>query len=365
MNRRGDKTVRAAVCIKHGGPLVIEEVEVAAPGPGQVRVDIEVCAICHSDITYIDGGWGGPTPAIYGHEAAGTIESVGDGVSFEPGQQVIVGLLRSCGDCYHCVRGEENLCVGEFDESSPFVRTDGTPVEIGLRTGAFSSQTVVHESQVVAVPEGVGLEAASLLACGVLTGFGAVTNTASMPPGATAAVIGLGGVGLSAIQGAHLQEASVLIGVDIVDEKLQIAEDFGATVLINSLEVDPVETARSATAGVGPDFVFVTVGIRLAIDQALAMVRTGGTVVFVGMPPSGLATEIEVTNLADASQRLLGSKMGSAVLSRDVPRLIELYQAGVLDLDRMVSNVYAVEEINEAIAEVRTGQVIRNLIRFT
>ena len=357
--------MRAAVCRLHGQPLTIEDIEVAAPGPGEVRVDIEVCAICHSDIHYAAGAWGGDTPAIYGHEAAGVIESVGAGVtSVRTGDRVIVGLLRTCGECFHCRRGEDNLCIGEFDDVSPFTDSGGDSIVRGLKTGAMAEQTVVHHSQVVLVPDGVPLSSACLLACGVLTGFGAVTNTASMPAGATAAVIGVGGVGLGAVQGAVHAGASSVIAVDLVDSKLDSARSFGATVTINGSSSDAIEEARAVTGGVGPDYVFVTVGAPAAIDQGLRMVRRGGSLVLVGMPGSGVKTEFETVDFSDDSLRILGSKMGSARMPIDVPYLFGLYEAGSLKLDEMVSNEYALDDINEAIVEVIDGNVIRNVIVF-
>ena len=355
----------AAVCRAHGESLVVEAITVAAPGPDEVRVKIEVCAVCHSDITYAAGGWGGNLPAIYGHEAAGVIESVGEYViSVEVGQRVIVGLLRNCGWCYHCLRGEDWLCIGEFTDPTPFANATGEPIIRGLRTGAFASQTVVHHSQVVPMPNDVPLEAACLLACGVLTGFGSVTNTAQMPAGSTAAVIGVGGVGLSAVQGTVHAGASIRIAVDLVDAKLDSALDFGATHTINSKSSDAVADARTITGGIGPDYVFVCAGVKQAIELGIEMVRAGGTVVLVGMPPSGVMLETEATELADASLTIRGSKMGSGGMATDVPHLIDLYRSGTLKVDEMVSNIYPLEQINEAMDEVVSGKVIRNLIRF-
>lgn len=355
--------VPAAVCHIQGQPLVVETVSVGPPGPGEVRVDIEVCAICHSDITFMSGGWGGATPAIYGHEAAGTVESVGAGVTWvTPGQKVVVGLMRICGECFHCLRGEDHLCVGEFPDHSPFLTTAGDPIVRGLATGAFSSQTVVHQSQVVPIPADIPLESACLLACGVLTGFGAVTKTAQIEPGSTVVVIGAGGVGISAIQGAVHSGASTVIAVDIVDSKLQSTLSFGATHTVNGSHGTAAETVAEITDGTGPDYVFVTVGVGVAIDQALGMIRRGGTVVLVGMPASGVMTPIEGAEFAGDSLRILGSKMGSAQMARDIPMLIDLYRRGGLLLDEMVSNVYPLEQINQAIAGVQAGTVRRNVI---
>ena len=357
--------MKAAVCREHGRPLTIEDVEVGPPGSDEVRVNIAASAICHSDITYAAGEWGGETPAIYGHEAAGLIESVGRNVTgVGPGDHVIVGLLRTCGECFHCRLGEDNLCIGEFEDRSPFVGAAGEMIVRGLKTGAFAEQTVVHHSQVVPVPKDVPFTSASLLACSVLTGFGAVMNTAQIPPGSTAAVIGVGGVGLGAVQGAGYAGASQVIAVDLVDAKLKAATSLGATSTINATDTDAIEAARALTGGVGPDYVFVTVGASPAIDQGLGMVRRGGSVVLVGMPGSGVMTEFEAVGFSDASQRILGSKMGSSRLAVDVPKLIGLYRSGSLKLDEMISNMYPLDQINDAIDEVIASRVLRNVIVF-
>ncbi len=354
---------RAAVCRAHGSPLSVEDVEVAAPGAAQVRVDVRAVAVCHSDIIYAAGGWGGETPAIYGHEAAGVVESVGPGVtSVAPGQPVVLGLLRTCGSCFHCTRGEDNLCVGDFDDASPFKDAAGGSIVRGLKTGAFAEQTVVHESQVVAIPGDVPLTSACLLSCGVLTGFGSVRNTAAMPPGSTAAVIGVGGVGLGAVLGAVHAGAERIVGVDLVASKLDASRSFGVTDTVDASAGDAVAMAHAATDGIGPDFVFVTVGAKSAIQQGLAMARKGGTVVIVGMPASGVMIEFEAVEFSDASQRILGSKMGSSRMATDVPALIDLYRRGTLDLDAMVTNTLPLDDINAAVDQVNTGAVIRNVI---
>lgn len=355
----------AAVCRTQGERLVIEEIAVAQPGHHQVRVQIEFCAICHSDITYTEGGWGGQVPAIYGHEAAGVIESVGSGITdVAVGDRVVVGLLRSCGECYHCIRQEHHLCRGDFDDGTPFRDSSDLPIVRGLNTGAFASATVVHRSQVAAVPSDVPLDAACLLACGVLTGYGSVIKTANMVEGSTAAVIGLGGVGLSALQAAVDRKASHLIAVDVVDSKLEMAGRYGAHTLVNARTDDPVRAAREATGGVGPDYVFVTAGSGQAISQGLEMLRRGGTIVMVGMPPTGMITELEISNVSDAGQTILGSKMGSGSFASDLPHLIERFRAGAIDLKSMVSNVYPLDSINEAISEVNGGSVVRNVVRM-
>ncbi len=335
----------------------------AAPGPDEVAVDVTAVAICHSDITYADGGWGGPTPAIYGHEATGVVVAAGTDVTdLEPGTHVVVGLLRTCACCFHCRSSEAHLCIGGFSDETPFHASDGTPIERGLRTGAFAERTIVHRSQAVVIPQDVPAPSASLLSCGVLTGFGSVINTAAMPAGATAAVIGLGGVGLGVVQGAVHAGASRIIGVDVNHDKLLEAGAFGVTDTIDASAEDAAVVVRGRTGGIGPDYVFVAVGAKRAIEQGLAMARRGGTIVLVGMPPSGVTVEIEIAEFTDASQRILGSKMGAGRMERDVPALIDLYRSGSLKLDEMVSGTYPLDAINQAMDEVRAGSVIRNVI---
>ncbi|MBX6321150.1 MAG: alcohol dehydrogenase catalytic domain-containing protein, partial [Rhodospirillaceae bacterium] len=224
--------MKAAVCRAFNAPLAIEEVEIARPGPGEIRVKVAACAICHSDIHYIEGAWGGDLPAVYGHEAAGVVESCGPGVTgFAPGDHVVVTLIRSCGRCHQCVRGQPVQCEATFplDEKGPLSAPDGTPIVQGLRTGAFAEYVVVDASQAVAIPRDVPLDSASLIACGVITGVGAVVNTAAVPAGSSVVVVGAGGVGLNSVQAAALSGAALVIAVDLSDDKLHAAKAFGAT----------------------------------------------------------------------------------------------------------------------------------------
>ncbi len=212
--------MKAAVCTEYGQPLVIEDLELDAPGPGEVRVGLAACAICHSDIHYIEGAWGGTVPVLCGHEAAGVVEELGAGVdSLAEGDHVVVTLIRSFGHCFHCAQGDPTQCETRFalDATSPLRRADGASVRQGLRTAAFAEQVVVHQSQLVAIPKSVPFEAAPLLACGVITGLGAVVNTAQVPSGSSVAVIGTGGVGLNSVQGAALSGANPIIAVDVLD----------------------------------------------------------------------------------------------------------------------------------------------------
>jgi Zn-dependent alcohol dehydrogenase len=359
--------MKAAVCREFGKPLVIEEVNLADAGPGEVRVKLSAVAICHSDISYADGSWGGELPAVYGHECSGVVEKVGTGVTtVKPGDHVVVTLIRSCGHCHGCSTGNPVTCSTQFplDAKSPITDAAGKPVVQSMRTGGFAEYVLVHESQCVAIPATMKMTSASLLACGVITGFGAVTNTARMPAGSHVVVIGTGGVGLNAIQGAHVSGARTVIAVDIADNKLEAAKGFGATHGVNSATGNVAEQVSAITGGHGADYVFVTVGAKSAFDSSYGLLAKGGSVVLVGMPASGVMSEIDPGTMAAYSQNILGSKMGSARIQVDIPNLVDLYGQGRVKLDELVTKTYPLEEINEAIAAVKRGEALRNVIVF-
>jgi len=357
--------MKAAVCRAFGQPLVIEELDLAPPGPGEVALRIKACAICHSDIFSLQGAWGGELPAVYGHEAAGIVEAVGAGVNgLEPGDHVIATLVRHCGRCRHCVRGAQVQCEAEFarDRKGPLAAKDGAPIRQGLRTGAFAEAAVLHASQVVAVGKDVPLASAALVACAVLTGVGAVLNTAAVPAGSTVAVIGTGGVGLNSVQAAALVGARTIVAIDVADEKLSAAEAFGATHTVKIGRDDVRKAVRDATGGRGVDYAFATVGAPKVVEQGLDLIARGGTLVVVGMPASGVMASFDPGTLAHLGQRVLGSKMGSARIETDIPMIVDLYRQGRLKLDELVSGRYRLEEINDAIAAA--GGALRNVILF-
>ena len=335
-----------------------------APGPGEVRVRIDACAICHSDILFAGGGWGGHLPAVYGHEAAGRVMALGEGVSgVAPGDRVLVTLMRACGRCRNCATGRPFMCEAVHDRASGVLRLpDGRIVEQGLNTAAFAEQVVVHESQIAALPGGIAMEAASLLACGVITGVGAVFNSARMPAGGFAVVIGAGGVGLNAIQGCALAGARRIIAVDLSEEKLAAARAFGATDALRADRADLRAAVLALTDGRGADHVYVTVGVISAYQGAPDLLARGGTLVMVGMPASGHQMRLEPVSLAAASQTLIGSNMGATVLRRDIPLLADLYLQGRLKLDELITRRYPLERINEAIADTKAGHARRNVI---
>jgi Zn-dependent alcohol dehydrogenase len=359
--------MKAAVCRAFGEPLVVEELDLAPPGPGEIRVKVAACAICHSDIHFAEGEWGGRLPAVYGHEASGVVEKTGPGVAtLRPGDHVVVTLIRSCGRCHYCAQGKPVACETKFplDKQSPLSAADGSPIVHGLRTGTFAQYAVVDESQAVAIPDDVPLDSASLLACGVITGLGAVVNTAEMRPGANVVVIGAGGVGLNSVQGAAIGGARAIVAVDIVESKLEAAMQFGATHAIDGRSADAAERIRALTNGRGADYVFVTVGAKGAYDQAIGFLARAGALVVVGMPPSEVIAGYQPDDFAYKGQRILGSSMGSSRIQADIPWLVSLYKQGRLKLDELISGRYGLEEINEAIASTKSGEALRNVITF-
>lgn len=347
--------------------MQIEEVTLAPPKADEVRVQVKACAICHSDIFAIDGSWGGKEPTVYGHEAAGIVQAVGENVSdLAPGDHVIVTLIRSCGECYYCRKGREVNCSGTFalDSDSPLKDENGERLLHGLSTAAFAEETVVHHSQVCRVPPELPFDVASLLACGVITGYGAVTNTVNVETGSSVLVIGCGGVGLNSIQGAKHAGASTIIAADLNDAKLEAAMEFGATHTVNSGTDDLRAFVKAQTDGRGADYVFVTVGAKAAIDQCIRLLARGGTAVIVGMPELGTRSDYDPNYISALSLTVVGSKMGSARVSVDIPELVEQYQQGKLKLDQLISGRFPLEQINEAIDEVNNGDALRNVIVF-
>lgn len=359
--------MQAAVCREFGAPLAIEQFDLALPDVGEVVVDLHACAICHSDISLAEGAWGGALPAVYGHEAAGVVSAVGPGVHrLAAGDRVVVTLIRSCGVCFFCSRGQQVLCDADFrlDREPALRAADGTTVHQGLGTAAFAEQVLVHASQVAAIPDDVPFQAAALLGCAVITGVGAVFNTARVGPGSSVVVIGAGGVGLNTVQGAALAGAHPVIAVDLSDTKLAAAREFGATHTVNPGGEDAVAAVAALTGGRRADYVFVAVGVARAVEQGLELTRRGGTLVVVGMPPEGEQAAFEPTWLAHDGKRILGTKMGAARVAADVPMLVELYRAGRLRLDELVTGSYPLSEINQAIGEVVRGEALRNVIVF-
>jgi len=358
-------TIKAAVCHEFGAPLRIEDVSLRAPLAGEIEVALDAAAICHSDITYADGGWGGSLPAVYGHEAAGRVRTLGPGVTgLDVGDPVVVTLIRACGQCAPCAGGRPTGCETPYDgDHGPLSMPDGGKLHQAMACGAFAEAVVVHHSQVVKIPEGIDMAAASLLACGVITGVGAVVNAAHLRAGQDVVVIGAGGVGLNAIQGARIAGARRIVAVDMSADKLAVAREFGATDGVLATEEMPWRAAKAAM-GRGADAVFVTVGVARAYDEAPRYLAGGGRMVMVGMPHSGAESHYEAANFAAAGQAMIGSKMGETVIRRDIPWMVDLYGQGRLKLDELISGRWRLDKINEAIADTRSGAARRNVIVF-
>lgn len=357
--------IKAAVCHEFGKPLSVEAVDLRAPEMGEIEVTLDACAICHSDISYADGAWGGSLPAVYGHEAAGIVSAVGGGVrGLTPGDSVVVTLIRACGNCTSCAGGAPVLCETPYDgDHGPLKTADGGKLHQAMACGAFAEKVVVDQRQVVKISADIPKDAAALLACGVITGVGAVVNAAKLTAGQDVVVIGAGGVGLNAIQGARIAGARRIVAVDMSEEKLAIARDFGATDGVLATSDAPWRDAK-AVIGRGADAVIVTVGAAGAYNDAPRYLAYGGKVVMVGMPATGATSEYEAANFAAVGQSMIGSKMGDAVIQRDIPWMVDMYGQGRLKLDELISGRWSLDQINEAIADTKTGSAKRNVIMF-
>lgn len=359
--------MRAAVCHRFGDPLTVEDVQLERPADREVMVKVSACGVCHSDLSFIEGDWDGPLPAVYGHEVAGVVTETGRDVgSVKPGAHVVVTLIRSCGVCFYCSRAEPTQCEGTFaiDQRGPLRYPGGEPITQGLRVAGFAEYVTVHASQVVPIPANVRPESACLLACAVATGVGAVRNTAQVPAGASVVIVGAGGVGVNCIQGAALAGAAQVIAVDVLDARLDTARMFGATHVINSGSIDAGAAVQAITDGRGADYIFIATGSRAAISLGLTLSRRAGTVVVVGMTATGETVPFDPGELADSARRVLGSKMGAIRPQLDLPVMVEEYRSSRLKLDELVTARFPLDQINEAIATTRRGQGLRTVIVF-
>jgi Zn-dependent alcohol dehydrogenase len=360
--------MKAAVCYEFNKPLVIEELTMRPAQADEVRVRVAATAICHSDIHDLRGDFGGAPPFVGGHETAGHVEEVGANVtSVKPGDPVIVSLLESCGTCFYCITGKPYFCETKvtYDVEGTLTNQKGEGVIQKARVGGFAEYVLVHESQLVKIDADFPMDLASLLACGVTTGFGAVVNRAKVPPLSSVVVIGTGGVGLNSVQGALTCGANPIVAVDILDSKLARANEFGATHGVNARETDPVAAVKELTGGKGADYVFVTVGSGAALQQAFAMLRRGGTAVMVGLPPAEDAmASFPAAEFAINEKTVTGGYMGSVCLQVDIPAIIALYKAGRYKLDELIAGRYPLDRINEALESSAAGEALRNVIVF-
>jgi S-(hydroxymethyl)glutathione dehydrogenase/alcohol dehydrogenase len=359
--------MKAAVCYELGKPLVIEDVTLAEPGRGDVKVRLAATAICHSDIHDWRGEMPGSTPFIGGHESAGYVDKVGEGVtSVKAGDPVVVSLLASCGKCYYCITGLPHLCEHRYDPpGEPRVKNKkGQPLQCKGNIGGFAEFVVVDESQVVKVPEDMPLDRAALLACGVITGFGGVVKRAKVAAFQSVVVMGAGGVGINAIQGAAYVGAYPVIAVDVLDAKLKMAMDFGATHTVNARNEKAVEEVRELTLGRGADFVFVTVGSIAAIKQGMSFTGQRGTTVLIGLPNFKEQLSFVPLEMIPTEKNLIGGFMGATNLKVDIPNLVTLYRNGKLKLDELITGRFPLERINEVMALTEKGEGLRNVIMF-
>lgn len=337
-----------------GAPLSIEDLKLADPGPVEVKVRVRAVAICGSDLHAMDGAWGDDTPIVYGHEAAGVVESVGSSVhAVSPGDHVVVSLLSACGDCRACRLGEPWMCGADLGRADALTDAAGDRVARGIGVAGFAEQVVVHESQIAAIPAALPWPEASLLACGVLTGFGAVTNTARVTPGSSVVVIGVGGVGVNCVQGAVAAGATTIVAVDPDAAQRALAMKAGATHAYDPTAVDVPGAVGEATDGWGADYVLVAVGKPSVIETALELTRRGGTMVIVGMAAGGESAAFDMSEFAYSGRRVLGSRMGSADLRRDVAELVRRYMDGTLLLGELIGATFPFESLNDAVAHAR------------
>jgi S-(hydroxymethyl)glutathione dehydrogenase/alcohol dehydrogenase len=360
--------MRGAVLNTSPGDLEITELVIDKPEPREVLVKTAAAGLCHSDLHTIDGSFPGRLPACLGHEAAGVVEAVGSEVRHVvPGDHVISCLSVFCGHCEHCVSGYPNRCESTEMRRGPGAGSrltfeDGTTVNQFFNLSSFADFMLVHENALVKIVDDIPLDRAALIGCAVVTGVGAVIHTAGVRPGESVAVIGCGGVGLNCIQGARLAGAGRIIAVDRLAMKLDLATSFGATDVVDASSVDPVAAVLELTSG-GVHHAFEAIGLKATAEAAFGMLRVGGTATVVGLLPIGAKVEVSGLSLI-GERKLQGSRMGSNRFRVDMPRLVDLYLQGRLDLDNLISARIGLDQVNEGFAAMRSGEVARSVIIF-
>jgi len=363
---------KAAVLTGVDTPLDIRtDVEVADPQAGEVRVRTGASGVCHSDLSVANGTIPLPTPIVLGHEGAGIVEAVGEGVTnVSPGDHVVVSWVPQCGTCYMCNHGQPYLCeknnmaaaAGMLDGTTRLT-SQGQGLHVMGMAGTFADTMIVPAISLVKIGNDVPLTAAALIGCGVLTGFGAAVNTASIQEGDTVAVIGCGGVGLNVIQGAKHAGAAEIIAIDMNDAKLALAEQFGATTMVNASTTDP--GAAALANGRGCDVTFEVIGLGATMEQAINLTRVGGEVILVGVPRMDVFLNLNVAfTFLYMAKSVKGCWYGSADVNRDVPMLLDLYKSGALKLDELISREIALEDVNEAFEAMKSGEVARSVINY-
>jgi S-(hydroxymethyl)mycothiol dehydrogenase len=355
--------VRGAVARAKGAEVSMETVVVPDPGPGEALVKVQSCGVCHTDLHYREGGINDDFPFLLGHEAAGVVEAVGDGVTdVAPGDFVILNWRAVCGQCRACLRGRPWYCFNTHNAAQKMTLTDGTELSPALGIGAFAEKTLVHAGQCTKVDPSAKPAAVGLLGCGVMAGIGAAINTGGVTRGDSVAVIGCGGVGDGAVAGAALAGAAKIIAVDVDDRKLEWARGFGATHTVNSRSSDVVEEIRALTGGHGADVVVEAVGRPETYEQAFYARDLAGTVVLVGVPTPDMKIELPLIEVFGRGGSLKSSWYGDCLPSRDFPMLVDLYQQGRLDLDGFVSETIGLDDVEAAFAKMHRGDVLRSVV---
>jgi S-(hydroxymethyl)mycothiol dehydrogenase len=357
--------VRGVVSLGKGESVRVETVLVPEPGPGEALVKVQACGVCHTDLHYREGGINDEFPFLLGHEAAGIVESVGDGVTdVAPGDFVVLNWRAVCGQCRACLRGRPWYCFNTHNATQKMTLADGTALSPALGIGAFAEKTLVHAGQCTKVDPAVRPEVAGLLGCGVMAGLGAAMNTAPVRRGDSVAVIGCGGVGCAAIAGARLAGAARVIAVDIDDRKLAKARELGATDTVNSSSADAVEAIRGLTGGNGADVVIDAVGRPETYQQAFHARDLAGTVVLVGVPTPDMRLEMPLIDVFSHGGAVKSSWYGDCLPSRDFPMLVDLHLQGRLALDKFVSETIALDQVEDAFAAMARGDVLRSVVVF-
>jgi len=355
--------VRGVIARSKGAPVTLETIVVPDPGPGEAKVKIAACGVCHTDLHYREGAINDQFPYLLGHEAAGFVESVGEGVTeIAPGDYVILNWRAVCGDCRACRRGRPWYCFSTHNARQPMTLEDGTPLSPALGIGAFADKTLVAAGQCTKVDPKAPPAIAGLLGCGVMAGLGSTINTGNVSRGDTVAVIGCGGVGDAAIAGARLAGARTIIAVDVDERKLAWAKDFGATHTVNSRTIDAVEAIRTLTDGFGADVVVDAVGRPETYETAFYARDLAGTVVLVGVPDPTVRIDLPLIDFFGRGGALKSSWYGDCLPSRDFPMLIDLYLQGRLPLDRFVSEEIGLDAVEEAFAKMHHGDVLRSVV---
>jgi Zn-dependent alcohol dehydrogenase len=362
---------RAAVLHEVKKPLTVEDVEIMEPGPHEVRVRWVANGVCHSDLHVMTGDYPHPLPVVLGHEAAGVVEKVGPGVeTVQAGDHVCSSYIPSCGRCAYCIGGQPTMCALRdkprwfmLDGTSRITSGHGVPLHVFLQVAGYATHAVLPEPSVIPIRKDAPLDVVCLVSCGVLAGAGPVFNRAKVPPGASVAVWGCGGVGLNTIQAARMVGAGKIIAVDVMKQKLQWAEEFGATHVVDASKSDPVAEVQRISGMGGVDFAFEVVGTQRTIEQALLATHRGGTCVVVGVSPAG--TRLSIDPLLFLQQRVLtGSSFGGGRQRTDVPMLIDLYMNGKYKLDEMITRRVGLDELNGAFDAMVAGEVKRSVVVY-